>query len=138
MLGGTGLGDGDGAGGGGPPGGGGGVPDLSGGPSLTPTAVGVAAAARRGDALAQDVLRQTSYYLGIGLVNLVHIFNPELIILGGGASQIGEPLIGPARQYLLAHAFEVPARAVRIVMAQLGQDSGTLGAVALVLHERGG
>ena len=112
-------------------------PDLSGDSALTPTAVGVAAAARAGDSLAQDVLRQASYYLGVGLVNLVHIFNPELIILGGGVSQIGESLIGPARAYVAEHAFAVPAKAVRIVTAALGQDSGPLGAVALVIHERG-
>ncbi|MBI2918764.1 MAG: ROK family protein [Chloroflexi bacterium] len=109
---------------------------LRSGASLTPTAADVAAAARAGDRMAQDVLHQASCYLGIGLVNLVHILNPELIVLGGGVSQIGEPLIGPARQYVLEHAFAVPARAVRIVTAGLGQDSGPLGAVALILHER--
>ena len=92
-------------------------------------------AAEQGDRLASDLIRLTGYYLGVGLVNLVHIFNPELILIGGGVSQMGKLLLVPAAEVVKERAFELPARAVRIELARLGTDAGVLGAVALVLEK---
>lgn len=92
-------------------------------------------AAEQGDRLASDLIRLTGYYLGVGLVNLVHIFNPELILIGGGVSQMGQLLLAPAAEVVKERAFELPARAVRIELARLGTDAGVLGAVALVLEK---
>jgi len=72
----------------------------------------------------------------VGLVNLVNIFNPELILIGGGVSQIGQPLLAPALKLVSERAFAVPAKAVRIEIARLGADARALGAVALVVEER--
>lgn len=93
-------------------------------------------AAQRGDELAGELISRTAYYFGVGLANLVNIFNPELILIGGGLSQMGQPLLAPALKVVKERAFELPARAVRIEMAKLGADVGVLGAVALVLEER--
>ncbi len=89
-------------------------------------------AAVNGDELAKELILRTSYYLGVGLVNLVNIFNPDLILIGGGLSQMGQLLLAPAAEVVKERAFQLPAKAVRIEMAQLGADAGVLGALALV------
>ncbi len=91
-------------------------------------------AAQKGDRLAQELIERTGYYLGVGLVNLVDIFNPQLILIGGGLSRMGELLLAPARKVVSQRAFHLPAQAVSIETSRLGTDSAALGAVALVLE----
>ena len=93
-------------------------------------------AAQKGDRLANDLISQIGYYLGVGLVNLVNIFNPQLILIGGGLSRMGKLLTGPATSVVREHAFELPAEAVRIEIAHLGVDAEALGAIALVLTSK--
>ena len=93
----------------------------------------VAQAAKAGVPLARKIIAEAAEALGVGLVNIIHIFNPELIILGGGVSQIGEMLIEPARRVVEARAMPVPRDAARIVMAELGNDTGLVGAGALLV-----
>ena len=71
------------------------------------TAEIVGQAARNGDKLAQDVIDRAAYYLGIGLVNIVNIFNPEMIIIGGGMAEMGEMIIGPGRKMVAERAFSM-------------------------------
>ncbi|NQT30762.1 MAG: ROK family protein [Deltaproteobacteria bacterium] len=92
------------------------------------TAEKVAMAAQGGDRLAIDVISRAATYLGVGMVNLVNIFNPEMIIVGGGLSKMGELLLGPARQVVKQQAFPLCSGAVRIVTAGLGDEAGVLGA----------
>ena len=92
------------------------------------TAETVEITARNGDSLASEIITKAATYLGIGLVNLVNIFNPEMIIIGGGMSKMGDLLLAPARQVVQERAFQLPAQMVRIVPAQLGDDVGVLGA----------
>ena len=99
------------------------------------TAQTVSVAAQQGDPLALELVGQVSYYLGVGLVNLVNIFNPELILIGGGLAQMGDMLLQPAREMVRERAFQIAYEAVRIDLAQLGDDAGALGAVALMLQE---
>ncbi len=101
------------------------------------TAEKVGDAARRGDALGRDVIRRAGAYLGIGLVNVVNIFNPEMIIIGGGLAGLGSLLLDPARRVVRERAFSPPARAVRIVPARLGNDAGLIGAAACALDSPG-
>ncbi len=96
------------------------------------TAEMVAGAASSGDALAKAVLERAGYYLGVGLVNLVNIFNPEVVVLGGGMAALGHVLIDPARRLVAERAFGVSAAAVRIVKAELGNNAGVCGAAAYV------
>lgn len=92
----------------------------------------VAEAAAEGVPLACEIIRDAAEAIGIGLINVIHIFNPELIILGGGVTQIGTLLMEPALYIVQERAMKVPRDAVRIVQAQLGPDVGLVGAGALV------
>jgi len=92
---------------------------------ITTEKIGVAAL--DGDPLALEVISKAATYLGIGMVNLVNAFNPEMIIVGGGVAKMGELLLEPARQVVRERAFKLASGAVRIVPAQLGDDGGVLG-----------
>jgi glucokinase len=93
-------------------------------------------AAEHGDALARKLIAQTGYYIGVGVANLINIFNPELIVIGGGLSNIGDMLLGPAFKVAGERAYKKAYHAVRFATAELGQDSGVLGAAAFALRER--
>ncbi len=99
------------------------------------TAQVIHAAAVQGDSLAKELITQTGYYVGVGLANLINIFNPELIVIGGGLSNMGDLLLGPARKVAEERAFKIAFRAVRLAPAQLERDSGVLGAAAFALQE---
>jgi len=92
------------------------------------TAREVSLAAQNGDSLALEVISKAATYLGVAMVNLVNIFNPEMIIIGGGMAQMGDLLLDTARQVVKERAFPLSAQAVRIVTAQLGDNAGVLGA----------
>ncbi len=91
----------------------------------------VAKAAKAGVPLAQEIIQRAAEGLGVGLINIIHIFNPELIILGGGVTQMGEMLLSPAKQIIEARAMQIPRESARIVAAKLGSDVGLIGAGAL-------
>jgi glucokinase len=88
--------------------------------------------ARAGDAEAADVFRVVGRHLGIGIANYVNIFNPELVVIGGGISAAGELLLEPARQEYRRRVLKATGGA-SVVAASLGNDAGMLGAAALVL-----
>ncbi|HEY4034346.1 MAG TPA: ROK family protein [Ktedonobacteraceae bacterium] len=96
----------------------------------------VAEAATKGVPLACEIIRDAAEAIGIGLTNVIHIFNPDLIILGGGVTQIGPLLMEPALGIVQERAMKVPREAVRIVQAQLGTDVGLIGAGALIYCNR--
>lgn len=99
------------------------------------TAKTVQSAAEQGDALSRELIGRTGYYLGVGLANLVNIFNPELIVVGGGLSNMGEMLLEPAFKTASERAYREAFEAVRFVRAELGRNSGVLGAAAFALQE---
>jgi len=88
-----------------------------------------------GDADAVAVLGRVGEYLGAGLVTLTNVFNPELIVIGGGAAAAGELLLGPARRVLAARGLRPAREQVRVVPAAFGADAGLVGAAALALSE---
>ncbi len=92
------------------------------------TAKDIAIAARKGDSIACDVINSAATYLGVGMVNLVNIFNPEMIIVGGGLAVMEDLMLDPARQMVKERAFPESAAVVRIVTTELGGDAGLLGA----------
>lgn len=94
----------------------------------------VGLAAKQGDKLAQELVSRLGYYFGVGLTNLVNIFNPELILIGGGVAKMGDLLLQPAIKVVKERAFNTPAATVEIKPALLGDDSGLLGAAAFVLE----
>jgi len=99
------------------------------------TAKEVSLAAQNGDSLALAVISQAATYLGVAMVNLVNIFNPEMIIIGGGMAQMGDFLLNTARQVVKERAFPLSAQAVRIVTAQLGDNAGVLGAAVFARQQ---
>lgn len=109
---------------------------LAGGRLENITAETVSLAARQGDQLACDIVAKAANYLGVGLANLVNIFNPELIVIGGGLSKMGEMLLKPARKVIKERAFQMPAQTVRIVRARLGSNAGIIGAATYVFQQQ--
>jgi len=102
--------------------------------NITAETVGVAA--QGGDSLALEVISKAATYLGVGMVNLVNIFNPEMIIVGGGMSKMGDLLLNPARQVVRERTFQLSAQAVRIVLTQLGDNAGVLGAAIFARQQK--
>jgi glucokinase len=91
-------------------------------------------AAKAGDPVAAEILATAARYLGIGLANYINIFNPEMIVIGGGASNMFDLLVEPAWTAATSMAFARPAQSCRIARAELGGDSGAFGMAALALE----
>src|SRR6185437_470324 len=95
------------------------------------TAEEVFARAASGDPAARDVLASSIRHLGIGLSNAINLFDPDLVVVGGGVSKAGEALFGPLRAVAAELSAPSPVGAVPILPAALGDAVGILGAVAL-------
>ncbi len=94
------------------------------------TAEEVYLAAKDGDYLAEEVVRDTARLLGAGIANLVNICNPEVVVVCGGVTSAGEKLFGPLREEVARRAFRPAAEACRIVPGTLPGTAGVIGAVA--------
>ena len=115
--------------------------DLAGGDAERVTGAHVATAARRGDPIAVHIMEEVGRRLGEGIAGLVNVLDPDLVVIGGGAIEAADLLLGPARaafrDAVMApdHRPEVP-----IVPAALGNDAGAVGAadlaLSVVLEER--
>jgi glucokinase len=98
------------------------------------TARDVAEAARDGDALAIGIWDETTAILGSAVANILDIFNPDLVVLGGGVTRAGDQLLGPVRDSALAMAM-LPARdAADVVLAELGDRLGVVSAAAVAFE----
>ncbi|WP_255954283.1 ROK family protein [Streptomyces odontomachi] len=98
------------------------------------TAEDVDAAAQQGDPVATQVWTETVDTLGSGLTSLVNVFEPELVVLGGGVTRSGDRLLEPVRRLVAAQAMGPAARTARIVVASGGDAAGVLGAAAIGLE----
>ncbi len=92
------------------------------------TGVMVSEAAEAGDAFAHEVIRTTGEWLGLGIANLLNLFNPEKVVLAGGMIKAGETLFQPIRETATRTALDVPAARAEIVPAGLGENAGVIGA----------
>ena len=90
-------------------------------------------AALKEDKFAIEVIQKTAHYLGMGLINLVNLLNPEMIIIGGNISQVGDIFIEPLRKMIDSHALPTPAKIVKVVSSYFGKDAGVIGAATLIL-----
>lgn len=96
------------------------------------TAVDVGQAAQDGDALALEVIQEAAGFIGVALADFAHTFNPEVFVLGGGVSQLGDLLFDPIRRSLKASIMHrIYLEGLRITPAALGDDSGLVGAMVL-------
>ena len=93
----------------------------------------IASAAIERDPLALEVFRKAGAYLGIAMANVINIFNPEMIVIGGGAAAAWDLFIEHARAEVARRAFPVPAARCQIVRGECGDDAGLLGAAWLAL-----
>lgn len=108
--------------------------ELAGGHLEEVTAELIGQAAGVGDNLAREVVERAATYLGIGLGNLVNLLNPEVIVVGGGVSRLGEMLLAPTRKAMQAHAFPFAVEGVRLVQASLGEMAGVMGMASYVME----
>ncbi len=88
-----------------------------------------------GDEVAKEILDQAFMYLGIGIANLIVNFDPEVIAIGGGVSKIGDLFFDKVKASARERSFDFMFDATKIVPAELGQDAGVIGAIALALIE---
>ena len=92
-------------------------------------------AALQGDKVSLDIIKETGQYLGVALVNIMHVLNPEVIVLTGGMIGSGDLLMNPIKQVIKEKAFEASAKETKIVFSQLGNDAGIIGAAGCLLNE---
>ncbi len=91
-------------------------------------------AALQGDQFAIGILSEVGYNLGKGLAILIQLFNPELIILGGRVSEAGQYITTSIQQSLNTYSMHQIQEKTQLVLSQLGESVGTLGAVATVME----
>jgi glucokinase len=101
------------------------------------TARDVVRAAREGDRMALDVVERAGAFIGLAIANLIHLFNPQRILIGGGVSNAGDLLFEPIRRSADLHTMSAYYDSYDIVPAELGDDVGLLGAAALAFSEVG-
>ena len=95
----------------------------------------VSVAAQLGDKLAINTFQRAGTYLGIGIANLLRLFNPRMVVLGGSVTKAGPFLFDPMRAAIEAHALPMYWQGLSIAPAALGDDVGLLGAAALAVTE---
>ena len=110
--------------------------EMSGGDPDRVTAMAVYEAAAAGDVLAMGVAADTARYLGIGVANLVNIFNPDTVVILGGVIHAGDALFVPLRREVAARAFKPSVDACRIVPGALEGLAGVYGAAKAFLDQR--
>lgn len=89
-------------------------------------------AVKAGDELAMDIADRFCGYLGQGLATVANTVDPEVIVIGGGVSRAGSPLIERVTAHFMRHAFPA-CKATPIVLAKLGNDAGIYGSMAALL-----
>jgi glucokinase len=100
------------------------------------TALTVAEAARRGDASARAIFTRAGEMLGLGIANLISLFDPEVVILGGGLAAAADLFFDSMRNAALRAAQPLAARQVQIKISKLGGDANLLGAAHLAWSMR--
>ena len=90
--------------------------------------------ANEGDAMAIELLSEIGRKLGSGIASVINLFDPEVVVVGGGFAAAGELLLAPAREVILREALPPMRDEVRVVRAELGTSAGMIGA-AMVAFE---
>lgn len=100
-----------------------------------PTVEKLALAAVRGDGLIREVFKETGYYLGVALANIVLLLAPQAIAIGGGVAGARELILAPAREALKRNVMHESMMNVRIVPAELASNAAVIGAALIASHE---
>jgi len=99
------------------------------------TSAEVYQAARTGDARALCAMQEMGRSLGIGIANLINIFNPEMVVIGGRVKDAWDLFIDATKAEIKKRAFRYPAERTRIVPSLLGDDAGMVGAAAVAFQK---
>jgi len=92
----------------------------------------VGKAAMQGDPLAVSIIQRAGYIIGLGIVSLLHVFNPEVVVLGGGVTAVGDLLFDPIRETIQQHALDRSYwENLQIVHSAISEDVSLIGAAAL-------
>lgn len=111
------------------------LPSLVDGKLEDITAETVYQAASQGDAVANEIVRDTARYLGVGIANLLNILNADVVVVAGGVTRAGEALFVPLRAEVRRRAFRPAVDATRIVPGELPGTAGVVGAVRTFLDQ---
>jgi len=93
--------------------------------------------ARQGNIFAKRAIEREGFYLGLGLANLISMYVPEVIVLGGGMMQSSDLYLGKIHEVIRSGCRFVPAEKTEIALAALGDDANLIGAAAAWLHRFG-
>ncbi len=111
------------------------LPSLVNGDLSLVTAQTVYQAAHDGDDLALEVVNDTARFLGVGIGNLLNVFNPEVVVVCGGVTMAGDHLFIPLRREVARRAFKPAVAACRIVPGELAGTAGVYGAAKAFLDQ---
>ncbi|HUU43971.1 MAG TPA: ROK family protein [Planctomycetota bacterium] len=89
--------------------------------------------ALKGDALSRKILEESGFYLGVGITSILHVINPEMVVLTGGMIGAGEMLMESVRRVVSERAVARTRQDVKIEFARLGGDAGFIGAAGCAL-----
>jgi len=112
---------------------------VEGGEELTPILIGEEAKA--GDGLSMRLIMETAAYLGVGIVTLMHVIDPDVVVLGGAmtfggeSDELGRKFLGRVQEEVNRRAFPIPAERTRLAYASLGGDAGYIGAAGLARRD---
>ena len=99
---------------------------------LTTEDVGIAA--REGDPLSIEIIRESGQMVGDVLAGLVNFYNPDMIVIGGGVSNLGNLLLSSIRQAVLSRSLPLATRNLQLVFSGIGPDAGISGAISLAMN----
>jgi len=92
----------------------------------------VAKAARGGDRMALRILRRAAAYIGFGVVDVMHLVNPERVVLGGGVMNSADLMLPVIHRTIKRFAMESSRSNIKVVPGELGDDAGLFGAAAFL------
>ena len=92
-------------------------------------------AAKKNDKLAVELIANAGKNLGVRIAYMVNLFNPAVVIIGGGVEKAGDLLLDPIKETVKKFTFEEPSNIVKITPSLLGEDAVLLGAAALAARE---
>jgi glucokinase-like ROK family protein len=97
------------------------------------TAVDIGNAAKEGDEISIEIIRESGELIGSVLASLVNFYNPSMVVIGGGVSKIGNILLSSIRQSILKRSLPLSTKDLKIVFSKILDDAGVFGAVNLGL-----
>jgi N-acetylglucosamine repressor len=92
-------------------------------------------AAKLGDNLAKEIVREAVDYIGIAIANVVNFIDPELIILEGGVSKAGDILLDGIKRVVERRQMKYAGRKLRVILSEFGDDAAAIGAASILISQ---